>query len=182
MKDIPGTILFDRHAIDRRVRELAAEISRDYAGKDAVLVSILKGSFMFLADLSRNLDFSHVIDFARLASYGSGSTSTGSVEIRKDIEIPVQGRDVLIVEDIVDTGITIAFFAERIMRRSPRSLKSCTLIDKKERRQLEFVPDYVGFAVDEGFIVGYGLDYDEQYRCLPDIYMLDERRLAGGGS
>ncbi|MDD5475663.1 MAG: hypoxanthine phosphoribosyltransferase [Syntrophales bacterium] len=179
MNEIKGSILFDRSKINGRVRELADEISRDYEGKDLVIVAILKGAFIFLADLTRNLSIPHVVDFARLASYGSGTESTGIVEIKKDIEVPVHGRDVLIIEDIVDTGITIAFFAERLRKRNPRSLRSCTLLDKKERRQTDFQPDYVGFNVEKGFIVGYGLDYDDQYRCLPDIYALDEAAYSG---
>ncbi|MCK9230620.1 MAG: hypoxanthine phosphoribosyltransferase [Syntrophales bacterium] len=180
MNSIRGSILFDKTRIAERVRELAAEISRDYEGKDLVIVAILKGAFMFLADLSRHISVGHVIDFARLASYGSGTESRGVAEIRMDMEIPVRGRDVLIVEDIIDTGITIAFFAERLKGRTPRSLRSCTLIDKKERRETEFQADYVGFSVRNGFVVGYGLDYDEQYRCLPDIYLLDETAIPGG--
>lgn len=180
METIRGSILFDRHRIESRVRELAAEISRDYEGKDLVIVAILKGAFIFLADLARHISVSHVIDFARLASYGSGAESSGVAEIRMDMEVPVQGRDVLIVEDIIDTGTTIAFFAERLKGKDPRSLRTCTLIDKKERRKTEFHADYVGFSVHRGFIVGYGLDYDEQYRCLPDIYVLDETAFPGG--
>lgn len=180
MEPVPGTILIHRDAIERRVRELAAEINRDYAGRDILIVAVLKGAFMFLADLTRHLDVPHVVDFARLASYGSGSESSGTVEIRKNIETSVQGRDVLVVEDIVDTGVTSAFFTDRLRSMNPRSLRCCTLIDKKERRKTDFQADYVGFVMDRGFIVGYGLDYDEQYRCLPDIYVLDEDRLCRG--
>ena len=175
----PENILFDRDVIERRVRELADEISRDYRGKDLVIVAVLKGAFMFLSDLTRHLSVQAAVDFARLASYGSSTKSAGSVEIRKDIEIAVGGRDVLIVEDIIDTGSTISLFAEELRKRNPRSLRTCTLIDKKERREVDFTADYVGFSLDKGFIVGYGLDYDEKYRCLPHICLLDENNLPG---
>lgn len=181
MNNIPGKILFDRHEIDRRVNELAEEIGHDYTGKDMVVVGILKGAFMFFADLIRRLPNQPAIDFARLASYGSDSTGSGSVEIRKDIEISIEGRDVLIIEDIIDTGITVNAFIEQLKKRRPRSLRVCTLLDKRERREVELPVDYAGFIIDGGFVVGYGLDYDEKYRCLPDIYILDEERLSGGG-
>ena len=168
------SILYDKNQIDQRVKELANTISRDYEGRDLVLVGILKGAFIFLADLSRSLSIPHSLDFARLASYGSQAKSSGIIEIRKDIEMPVKEKDVILVEDIIDTGTTLAFFTEKIMQRNPRSVKICTLIDKKERREVECNAHYVGFSVERGFIVGYGLDFNEKYRYLPDIYTIDE--------
>lgn len=170
-------ILYDKERIDRRVKELAKIISRDYEGRDLVLVGILKGAFIFLADLSRSLSVPHSLDFARLASYGSQAQSSGIIEIKKDIEMPLEGKDVILVEDIVDTGTTLAFFQKKILQRNPRSVKICALIDKKERREVECNAHYVGFSVERGFIVGYGLDFNEKYRYLPDIYIIDESTL-----
>ena len=177
MSAIKKSILYDKTIINRRVKELGDEISRDYRGRDIILVGILKGAFIFLADLSRNLSVPHRIDFARLASYGSETHSSGAIEITKDIELPVADKDVILVEDIIDTGTTIAYFQQRISKRNPRSVKTCTLIDKKERREIDFNAQYVGFSVEKGFIVGYGLDFNEQFRCLPDIYVIDESTL-----
>jgi len=114
------------------------------------------------------------VDFTRLASYGSGMASSGNITVTKDIETDIEGKEVIIVEDIIDTGITMKFLRERLEKRQPASIKICTLIDKKHRRKIAIDADYVGFAVQEGFIVGYGLDYDEKFRCLPDIYMVEE--------
>jgi len=156
------------------VKELADAISNDHEGKEVVLIGVLKGAFIFLADLARYLKVSHSVDFTRLASYGSGMASSGNITVTKDIETDIEGKEVIIVEDIIDTGITMKFLRERLEKRQPASIKICTLIDKKHRRKIAIDADYVGFAVQEGFIVGYGLDYDEKFRCLPDIYMVEE--------
>jgi hypoxanthine phosphoribosyltransferase len=167
-------ILYSREVIDRKVKELAAQISRDFSGKDLVVVGVLKGSFMFMADLIRAMTIPCTIDFIRVASYGAATVSSGKVQIKKDIETAIAGRDVLVVEDIIDTGLTLAFLRDKLLERAPRSLKFCTLIDKKHRREVEFHSDYVGFDLDQGFVVGYGLDFDEKARYLPDVYVLEE--------
>jgi len=167
-------ILYSKEVIDSRVKELADAISNDHEGKEVVLIGVLKGAFIFLADLARYLKVSHSVDFTRLASYGSGMASSGNITVTKDIETDIEGKEVIIVEDIIDTGITMKFLRERLEKRQPASIKICTLIDKKHRRKIAIDADYVGFAVQEGFIVGYGLDYDEKFRCLPDIYMVEE--------
>jgi len=167
-------ILYSREEIDRVVRRMAETISRDYEGKDLVVVCVLKGAFMFMADLVRHLKVPCVIDFMRLASYGSGTATSGKVLVTKDLETPIAGKDVLIVEDIVDTGITLDFLVRKLQEQNPGSLRVCALVDKKHRRRIEFNADYVGFDLDEGFILGYGIDFDEKARYLPDIYVMEE--------
>lgn len=167
-------LLFSREEIRRAVERLGREIGREYQGKDTVLVGILKGSFIFLADLVRTLSIPVEIDFIRAASYGRGRVSTGEVSILKDIELSIQGRHVLIVEDIVDTGVTLNVIYDHLREKGPSSLKICALIDKKERREVEIGVDFAGFEVERGFLVGYGLDFDERYRYLPEIYILEE--------
>ena len=167
-------ILYSREEIDRVVRRMAETISRDYEGKDLVVVCVLKGAFMFMADLVRHLKVPCVIDFMRLASYGSGTATSGKVLVTKDLETPIAGKDVLIVEDIVDTGITLDFLVQKLKEQNPGSLRVCALVDKKHRRRIEFNADYVGFDLDEGFILGYGIDFDEKARYLPDIYVMEE--------
>ncbi len=166
-------LLYSRDDIARRVRELAAVISADYADKDLVLVGILRGAFVFLADLIRHLTIPAAVDFIGAASYGSGSQTSGQIRITKELQIPIAGRDVLLVEDIEDTGITLQGILERAQRQNPRSLKVCTLVDKKERRLVDVKVEYVGFEIPRGFIVGYGIDYAERFRHLPDIYRVE---------
>lgn len=166
-------LLYSRDDIARRVRELAAVISAEYADKDLVLVGILRGAFVFLADLIRHLTIPAAVDFIGAASYGSGSQTSGQIRITKELQIPIAGRDVLLVEDIEDTGITLQGILERVRRQNPRSLKVCTLVDKKERRLVDVKVDYVGFEIPRGFIVGYGIDYAERYRYLPEIYRIE---------
>jgi len=167
-------ILYSKETIDRRVKELADAISRDLEGKEVVLIAVLKGAFIFLADLARYLKVQHSVDFVRLASYGSGLVSPGKITVTKEIETDIEGKEVVIVEDIVDTGITMEFLRERLKKRAPASIRICTLLDKKHRREIAIDADYVGFDLDEGFVVGYGLDFDEKFRCLPDIYVIEE--------
>ena len=174
MEQLRMKILYSRDEIDRVVREMAGKISRDFEGKELVVVCVLKGAFMFMADLVRHLKTPCVIDFIRLASYGSGTATSGKVLVTKDLETPIAGKDVLIVEDIVDTGITLDFLVRKLRNQNPRSLRVCALVDKKHRRKIEFTADYVGFDMDRGFILGYGIDFDEKARYLPDIYVMEE--------
>ncbi len=166
--------LLSRAEIERRVKELAQEISRDYQGCDLVMVGVLKGAFIFLADLVRSMSYPVEIDFVRLRSYGGGTSPTGEVHITKDVELSLEDRDVLIVEDIMDLGFTLDFLKQHLSTHQPRSVKICVLVDKKERRKVEVPLDYVGFVVEKGFLVGYGLDCGEKMRTLPEIYALEK--------
>jgi hypoxanthine phosphoribosyltransferase len=166
-------LLFSRTRIADQVERLATEISRDYPDREILLIGVLKGSFLFFADLVRSITSPAVIDFVRLASYGSDTRSSGIVEMRKDLELPIKGRDVIIVEDIIDSGYTLESLYHRLLLREPRTLRICTLIDKRARREVPIEADYVGISMDDGFLVGYGLDYDERYRNLPDIYLVE---------
>lgn len=174
MSDTKLSLLYSQERIAAEVSRLAQEINRDYAGREILVVGILKGSFLFIADLVRQLDGPVTIDFMRLASYGTETQSSGIVELRKDIELPVQGKDLLIIEDIVDSGLTLDTLYAKLMLKNPHSLKICTLIEKTCHREGATKPDYVGISMESGFIVGYGLDFNEQYRQLPDIYLLGQ--------
>jgi hypoxanthine phosphoribosyltransferase len=175
MKDLTErfVLLYSRDQIARRVRELGAGISADYADADLVLVGILRGAFVFLADLIRQLTIPAAIDFVGAASYGSRTQTSGRVAITKELQLPIAGRDLLLVEDIEDTGVTLQAIRNKLQELGPRSIKVCTLIDKRERRLVDLPLDYVGFEIAKGFIVGYGIDYAEQYRHLPDIYQIE---------
>jgi len=174
MKQRPMKLLYSAEQIAVQVRHLAQQINRDYTDQELVLVGILKGSFLFIADLCRQLTPPTVIDFVRLASYGSETQSSGIIEFRKDLETSIKGKHVVIVEDIIDSGYTLQSLYHRLLERNPASLKICTLIDKQARREVDIVADYVGITMDDGFIVGYGLDYDEQYRNLADIFLVED--------
>jgi hypoxanthine phosphoribosyltransferase len=167
-------ILFSRKEIAAAVKRLAAEIKRDYQGKNPLLIGVLKGSFMFMADLVRLLGFPLEVDFIRLSSYGSGQESSGKIKVVPGLSMPVKGRDVLVIEDIVDTGLTVAFLLDYLRKKRPSSLKLCALTDKSSRRRVPLTIDYLGFTVPNKFLVGYGLDYDEKYRHLPDICAIEE--------
>jgi hypoxanthine phosphoribosyltransferase len=151
---------------------LARSISLDYRDKDLILIGVLNGAFIFMADLVKNLTLPVQIDFVRLASYGSRTQSQGKIRMTKCVELPLAGKEVLVVEDIVDTGLTLEFLRNQLEKEGPKSIRFCALIDKKERRQVPIKVDYTGFRVTEGFIVGYGLDFNEQYRNLPALYHL----------
>ena len=166
-------LLFSAEDIATKVKQLGQEISISYGDSGIVAVGILKGCFMFMADLARNIDTPLEIDFARLASYGDSDTPVSEVRIVKDIEIDIHGKDVLIVDDIMDTGNTFVAFKRHLLEKGAESVKICTLIDKLQRRQVDVTPDYSGFQVKEGFIVGYGLDHAERYRNLPELYVVD---------
>lgn len=170
MKEYHLNPLISREQIASIVGDLATRISQDYGQSELVLVCVLKGAFMFLSDLVRHLRMPLQIDFVRLASYGSGMKSSGRIEITKDIEVSVEGKDVLVVEDIIDSGRTILFLKERLALSHPRSVKVCAFLDKKARREVEMEADYIGKEVDDVFIVGYGIDFNEAYRNLPEIY------------
>jgi hypoxanthine phosphoribosyltransferase len=165
-------ILIPRDKIQGRVKELADQICSDYKGKEPVLIGVLNGVVFFIADLARQMTIPTKMDFVRAASYGSGMASSGTVRLTKDVEIPIQGKPVILVEDIVDTGLTLAHIVKILERKDPESIRICALIDKLERRNIAVNVDYCGFQVEEGFIVGYGLDHNEKYRHLSDIYIL----------
>ena len=162
--------LFSREEIASIVKSLADQISKDYRERELVLVCILKGAFMFLSDLVRQLQISVQIDFVRLASYGTGMQTSGKVEVTKGIEISIKGKDVLIIEDIIDSGRTLQFLKDRLALLNPRSIKICALLDKKARREVKIEAEYLGKEVDNVFVVGYGIDFNETYRNLPEIY------------
>ncbi len=166
-------LLFSKKAIEETVARLAHEISADYANKQVVLIGVLKGAFVFLADLVRQLTIPVEIEFMRIASYGSQKESSGEIIIKKDVEISLEGKDILVIEDIVDTGLSLTFLLDHLRERNPSSLKICALVDKKSRREVEVEVDYIGFTIDEGFIVGYGIDFNEGYRALPEIFVVD---------
>jgi hypoxanthine phosphoribosyltransferase len=159
--------------LEMQLEALAAQINRDYEGKNPIVVGVLKGAFIFLADLVRRLSFPLEVDFVRLASYGTESETSGVVRITKDLETPIKGRHVLIVEDIVDTGTTLAWYIERLREQEAESVKICALIDKHERRKVPVPLEYVGISIDRGFLVGYGLDFSEKYRHLPGIFEVE---------
>jgi hypoxanthine phosphoribosyltransferase len=166
--------LLTRDQIQRRVRELAQRISRDYRGKEILFICILKGAFVFLSDLMRHVEVPVKVDFVGVSSYGSETVSSGTIRVTIEGTIPIGGRDVIIVEDIIDSGRTLKFLADELRSREPQSLRVCCLLDKKSRREVEFEADYVGFDIEDLFVVGYGLDVNEQFRNLPGIHYVVE--------
>jgi hypoxanthine phosphoribosyltransferase len=172
-------VLLDADTIKRRVRELGERIALDYAGRDLVLVSILKGALPFLADLMRDIPIYCSLDFLEVSSYGAGTTSTGVVRILKDLAKPIEGRDVLVVEDILDTGQTLSYVIEHLRGQHPASLGLCALLDKPAGRIVPIAVDYKGFEIEDKFVVGYGLDYAERYRNLPFIGVLKPEVYTG---
>jgi hypoxanthine phosphoribosyltransferase len=167
-------ILISRDEIAEAVDRLASEIKRDYQDKQPLLIGVLKGSFMFMADLIRQLDLPLELDFIRLSSYGAARESSGKVRVVQGVETPVKGRDVLVIEDIVDTGITTSFLLDYLRKRKPASVKLCALTDKPSRRRVPVSIDYLGLSLPNKFVVGYGLDFDQRFRNLPDIYALED--------
>jgi len=172
MKDDIKEILFTEEMIQKRVAELGAELTKEYSGKTLMLIGILKGCFIFFADLSRKIELECEIRFLTASSYGFSSVSSGKVNIDREIDFDVEGKDVLIIEDILDSGITLTALRAFIAKHKPASLKVCTMLDKPERRQLPITADYTGFICPNEFVVGYGLDYGECYRNLPYVASL----------
>ena len=169
-----GEVLIDEPTLQTRIAELGEEISSDYAGKDLLLVGVLKGAVFFMADLMRSLTVPCEVDFMAISSYGAETDSSGVVRILKDLDIPLQGRDVLIVEDIIDSGLTLSYLMRNLRARDPASLEVCALLTKPGRREIEVPVKYVGFEIPNRFVVGYGLDYAERYRNLRYVGVLNE--------
>ena len=166
------TILLDKDVLANRIQELGQEISKDYAGEEVLLVGILKGASVFLSDLIRQISLPTYIDYMVVSSYGNSAETSGVVRIIKDLEDNIEGKNIIIVEDIIDTGLTLAYLKQNLLSRHPKSLKICTLLDKPARREKEINIDYKGFEVPDEFIVGYGIDYAEKYRNLPFVGLL----------
>jgi hypoxanthine phosphoribosyltransferase len=169
-----GEVLIDRDALSGRIAELGAEISADYQGRDLLLIGVLKGAVFFMADLMRRLTIPCEVDFMAISSYGSATKSSGVVRILKDLDAVIEGKDVLIVEDIVDSGLTLQYLLRNLKGRNPRSLEVCALLIKPDRQKVDLHTKYVGFEIPNRFVVGYGLDYAERYRNLPFVAELKE--------
>ncbi len=177
-----GDILVQPDALRRRVEELGAQITADYAGKDLLLVGVLKGAVFFLADVMRHIEVPCDLDFMAVSSYGSATDSSGVVRIIKDLDAPLEGRDVLIVEDIVDSGLTLQYLLRNLGARNPASLEVCALLTKPDRRKVELEARYVGFEIPDRFVIGYGLDFDEKYRNLPYVATLTDEAVAAAAA
>lgn len=161
--------LIPREKVEQRIKELACEITKDYEGKEVVVLGLLKGSVVFMSDLIKELDLPLTIDFMNVSSYGDGTTTTGVVRILKDVDQELKDKDVIVVEDIIDTGLTLNYVKDFIKAKGTKSVKVCTLLDKPERRKVEMKGDYVGFEIPDEFVVGYGLDYAQKHRNLPYV-------------
>ena len=171
---MPSEILISQSQIQARIRELAVEIRRDHGSESPIhLVAVLKGAFVFLADLMREMTGDVTCDFIALSSYGASTKSSGEVRLLKDLDRGLEGRDVIIVEDIVDTGLTLSYLQEILRAREPRTLRTACLLSKPSRRKVDVKVDYIGFTIEDRFVVGYGLDVDEKYRQLPDIRVIE---------
>ena len=174
MEDIVKEVLVTSEEIDAKVKELGKQITEDYRGKNLMLVGILKGAVIFMAELAKNIDMPILMDFMAVSSYGKSSTSTGVVRIIKDLDCSIEDKDILIIEDIIDTGLTLSYLTDNLRKRGAKSVKICTLLDKPDRRKAEVPVHYRGFLVPDEFVVGFGLDYAEQYRNLPFVAALKE--------
>lgn len=172
-------VLITKEEIAKRVKELGAQISKDFAGEEITLVCTLRGASIFFADLVREIDLDAELDFISASSYGAGTKSSGEVKLIKDLSAPINGKNVIIVEDIIDTGITLSYLTKMLKARSPKTLKVCALLDKHARREVEFEGDYIGFEIDNEFVVGYGLDYNEKMRTLKDVCVLASEVYGG---
>ncbi len=165
-------VLYTEEQLRSRVREVGAQITADYAGREPLLISVLRGSYIFMADLTRAIGLDVTVDFMAVSSYGAGTASSGQVEIKKDLSDSIEGKDLIIVEDILDSGNTLYYLMDVLRARKPASIRICALMDKPERRVKPITADYVGFTIPDAFIVGYGLDYAEKYRNLPYVGVL----------
>ena len=175
-----GEVLIDEDRLQERIRELGREISSDYAGRELLLVGVLKGAVFFMADLMRSMSVPCEIDFMAISSYGDSTDSSGVVRILKDLDINIEGRDVLVVEDIIDSGLTLSYLMRNLEAREPASLEICSLLTKPERREIEVPVRYVGFEIPNAFVIGYGLDFAERYRNLPYVGILDPTLIPEG--
>jgi hypoxanthine phosphoribosyltransferase len=175
-----GEVLIEEDALQHRIAELGEQISADYAGRDLLLVGVLKGAVFFMADLMRNLSIACEIDFMAISSYGASTDSSGVVRILKDLDINIEGRDVLVVEDIIDSGLTLSYLMRNLEARAPATLEVCALLTKPERREIEVPVRYVGFEIPNRFVIGYGLDFAERYRNLPFVGVLDSSLIPEG--
>lgn len=165
-------VLYSAVEVQSKVRKLGLKITEDYCGKELIIIGILKGAFVFMADLIREVDLPVELDFMDVSSYGASTRSSGEVKIIKDLDNSIQDKHVLIVEDIVDTGLTLKYIVEILKKRGPRSVKICCLLDKPSRRKSDIRPDYYGYSIEDNFVVGYGLDYNEKYRNYPAVCIL----------
>ncbi len=168
-----GTVLITEEQIREKAKEIGAQITKDYAGKEIILIGILRGAVPWMAEVMKRIELDMVIDFMAVSSYGAATKSSGVVKINKDLDVNIDGRDIIIVEDIVDSGVTLSYLEGYLQSRGAASIKLCSLLDKPEGRRVDIKADYVGFTVDDRFIVGYGLDYDQRYRNLPYITWLE---------
>ena len=166
-------VLLSEEEVDRRIKEVADQINRDYAGKEVHLICVLKGGVFFMCELAKRITVPVSIDFMQVSSYGGATESTGTVRIRKDLDESIEGLDVIIVEDIVDSGRTLAFLGDFLKSKGAKSIRYCTLLDKPERRVVDLKADYAGFEIPDQFVVGYGMDYDQEYRNLPYIGVVE---------
>ncbi len=175
--EIVGKVLIDEERIKQRVAELGAQITEDYRDKNLLVVCILRGGVAFMADLVKEIKLPLTMDFMAVSSYGMSTKSSGVVRIMKDLDEDIEGKDVLVVEDIVDTGLTLHYLTDYLKSRGPRSVKICSFLDKPARRKVDVTVDYIGFEIPDEFVVGYGLDYAQKYRNLPYVSVLDEKNL-----
>ncbi len=175
-----GEILIDEETLGARIAELGAEVSSDYHGRDLLLIGVLKGAVFFMADLMRHLTVQCEVDFMAISSYGDSTDSSGIVRILKDLDINIEGRDVLVVEDIIDSGLTLSYLMRNLESREPASLEVCALMTKPARREIDVPVRYIGFEIPNRFVVGYGLDFGERYRNLPYVGVLNEEFIAEG--
>ena len=166
-------VLYSREVIDARVRAIGEEISKEYEGKSIVLIGVLKGAAIFLADLARAIEVDNTFDFVAVSSYGRARVSSGAVKLIKDIDNPIEGKHVILVEDILDTGLTLVFLRKLLLQHKPKTLKIATCLDKPARRLEKIDADYVGFTIPNHFVIGYGMDYQERFRNLPDIRLFN---------
>ena len=169
--DVAGVLLSEEQ-LKEKVKELGEAITKDYEGEELIAVGILRGSVVFLADLIRNINLHTELEFMAVSSYGNSTKTSGAVKINKDLDVDISGKNVIIIEDIIDSGVTLTYLKEMLLKRNPKSLKICTLLHKPDRRKADIVPDYIGFDIPDEFVIGYGLDYASKYRNMPYVGIL----------